>query len=392
MTIAFDKRAISGNTAGPNLPLHSRGMTILAGVDALGSRTPQPRNSASVAPGDKRAVHGCIEPRTSALHRPAEHVLRSTSFAGTYIPLVTRQRSERDHCTRTLLWLQEPWLASVVSGSTIRKHLDRAAYRMMQPIARFLLRFGMTANEFANLSRSAFVHAAAEEYLRAGKKPNYSRIAVKTALTRPQVREYLNREWQDVRSYEWHRHRTTRVLSGWHQDPDFVDANGKPLELDFEGPGSTFRELCQRYSGDIGPRAMLDELLRVKAVKETADGKVRVLARTYRAERVDIHALMHFADTVYDLVSTLDRNLHTPDAKPLFEGVVSTPRLNPKMLPIFRRRVAERGQKFLEMLDEWLSREELPEGGQDTAEEGVRAGVAIYFFEEDNRDTRSKNG
>lgn len=262
---------------------------------------------------------------------------------------------------------------------------------MIFPIARFLLRFGMTANEFANLSRSAFVHAAAEEYLRAGKKPNYSRIAVRTALTRPQVREYLNHDWQDVRSYEWHRHRTARVLSGWHQDPDFVDQNGKPLELDIDGPGSTFRELCQRYSGDIGPRAMLDELLKVKAAKEIADGKVRVLARSYRAEKVDIQALMHFADTVHDLVSTLDRNLHASDGKPLFEGVVSTPRLNPKMLPIFRRRVAERGQKFLEMLDEWLSKEELPEAGEDKGDAGVRAGVAIYFFEEDDRDTRSKN-
>ena len=262
---------------------------------------------------------------------------------------------------------------------------------MMLPIARFLLRFGMTAHEFANLCRSAFVHAAAEEYLLAGKKPNYSRIAVKTALTRPQVREYLNHQWQDVRSYEWHRHRTTRVLSGWHQDPDFVDKNGKPLELDFEGPGPTFRELCQRYSGDIGARAMLDELLKVKAARETPNGKVCVLARTYRAEKVDIQALMHFADAVHDLVSTLDRNLQAPDAKPLFEGVVSTPLLNPRMLPIFRRRVAERGQKFLEMFDEWLSREELPEAGEDEADRGVRTGVAIYFFEEDTRETHSKN-
>ena len=276
-----------------------------------------------------------------------------------------------------------------MTKSTLRKSLDTAAYRMMLPLARFLLRFGMTANEFTNLCRSAFVYAAAEEYERAGKKPNHSRIAVKTALTRHQVREYLEHQWQDVRSYEWHRHRTTRVLSGWHQDPEFVDKQGKPLELDFDGDGPSFRALCQRYSGDIGPHAMLDELRDIKAIKETRDGKVRVLTRSYRAERVDEQALMHFADAVHDLVSTLDRNLQTPNKKALFEGVVSTPRLDPKMLPLFRRRVADRGQKFLDMLDEWISREEIPEDEQQTDAQGVRAGVVVYFFEESDGPPRS---
>jgi len=268
-----------------------------------------------------------------------------------------------------------------VNGS-LRKHLDGAVYRMAMPLARFLLRFGMTANEFTNLCRSAFVHAAAEEYIRAGKKPNQSRIAVKTALTRPQVRAYLNQEWQDVRSYEWHRHRTLRVLSGWYQDPDFVDEHGQPLTLPFEGDDSSFTALCQRYSGDIGARAMLEELKAIDAVKEEADGTWRVLTRTYRAEKVDADTLMHFADAVHDLVVSLDHNLHTPVSQQRFEGVASTPRLDPKMLPLFRRRVAERGQKFLQMLEQWLSHEELPDERED-GNAGVRAGVAIYYFEEE---------
>lgn len=274
-------------------------------------------------------------------------------------------------------------------SKSVRRHLDAAVYRMMLPIARFLLRFGMTANEFTNLSRSAFVHAAAEEFERAGQKPNHSRIAVKTALTRPQVREYLGQHWQDVRSHEWHRHRTNRVLSGWHQDPDFVDEHGRCLELEVDGDGPTFRELCQRYSGDIGPRPMLEELLAMKAVRKTREGKLRVLARSYRPDKADAQSMMHFADAVHDLVTTLDSNLQAANRKPLFEGVVSTPRLNPKALPLFRRRVADRGQKFLDMLDEWLSREELPESSETGAEDRVRAGVGIYFFEDTDSGPRS---
>jgi len=264
----------------------------------------------------------------------------------------------------------------------LRQHLDNAVYRMAMPLARFLLRFGMTANEFTNLCRSAFVHAAAEEYTRAGKKPNQSRIAVKTALTRPQVRAYLNEEWQDVRSYEWHRHRTLRVLTGWHQDPDFVDEQGQPLTLPFEGAGASFSTLCQRYSGDIGPRAMLEELKAIDSVSAQANGTWRVLTRSYRTQRVDADALMHFADAVHDLVASLDYNLQTPIPQHRFEGVASTPRLDPKMLPLFRRRVTERGQKFLQMLEQWLSHEELPDEHEDS-HAGVRAGVAIYYFEDE---------
>jgi hypothetical protein len=274
--------------------------------------------------------------------------------------------------------------------TNVRKHLDAAVYRMMFPIARFLLRFGMTANEFTNLSRSAFVHAAAEKFTQAGKKPNQSRIAVTTGLTRHQVGEYLERDWQEVRSYEFHRHRTTRVLSGWHQDPDFVDKEGKPLTLDFEGEGSTFQALCQRYSGDIGPRAMLNELRSIRAVSQAADGKLRVLARSYRTRQVDAQGLMHFADAVHDLVVTLDRNLQAPKERPLFEGVAWTPRLDAKMLPIFRRRVTDRGQKLLDMLDEWLSREEIPETEENGDDRGVRAGVGIYLFEDPEPGARSK--
>ena len=272
-------------------------------------------------------------------------------------------------------------------NAEIRRYLDTAVYRMTLPIARFLLRFGMTANEFGNLCRSAYVRAAAEEFERAGKKPNQSRIAVRTGLHRHEVKKYLENDWTDVRNHEWHRHRTTRVLTGWHQDPDFVDKGGKPVDLPFDGEGITFDTLCQRYSGDIGPRAMLDELKRIHAVEQQPDGRLRVLSRSYQSQDVDEQSLMHFADAVHDLVATLDLNLQPAQQRKLFEGVASTPRLDKKMIPLFRRRAADRGQKFLDLFEEWLSREEVGDSEERTG--GVRVGVGIYVFEDDDSEAPS---
>jgi hypothetical protein len=51
------------------------------------------------------------------------------------------------------------------------------------------------------------------------------------------------------------------------------------------------------------------------------------------------------------------------------------------MIPILRRIVAERGQRFLESLDDWLSAHEV--GPRDKArDEAVRTGVGIYFFQD----------
>ena len=66
--------------------------------------------------------------------------------------------------------------------------------------------------------------------------------------------------------------RIGRVLTGWHTDPEFTGPYGMPLEIryDSEVPNdTTFVRLVQQYSGDMTPRAMLDELLRVEAVIET---------------------------------------------------------------------------------------------------------------------------
>lgn len=44
---------------------------------------------------------------------------------------------------------------------------------------------------------------------------------------------------------------------------------------------ASFSELVKRYSGDIPVRAVLDELLRVGAVKQLRDGRICLLSRGY---------------------------------------------------------------------------------------------------------------
>jgi hypothetical protein len=75
--------------------------------------------------------------------------------------------------------------------------------------------------------------------------------------------------------------RATRVISAWVREPEFHDASGQPAPLSVEGDCASFGVLVRHYSGDMSVRAILDELLRVRAVELLEDGRIRLLARSY---------------------------------------------------------------------------------------------------------------
>ncbi|MGQ0835596.1 MAG: DUF6502 family protein [Gammaproteobacteria bacterium] len=45
------------------------------------------------------------------------------------------------------------------------------------------------------------------------------------------------------------------MLSGWHQDPEFLDSAGNPRELAVDGTPPGFAEFVRRYGGDSGRRS-----------------------------------------------------------------------------------------------------------------------------------------
>ena len=95
----------------------------------------------------------------------------------------------------------------------------------LRPVARWLLRSGITWKEFAELSRDAFVDTAFEEFGIRGRPTNVSRVALLTGLSRRDVRRVRERGRRPLRHM---RPRTTlnhasRVLSGWHLDPEFLE-------------------------------------------------------------------------------------------------------------------------------------------------------------------------
>lgn len=136
---------------------------------------------------------------------------------------------------------------------------------LLRELAFVLLPRGMTPKTFGELSRSAFVQAAADRSRLRNGRINHSRVAAQTGLTRADVKRLLNR---DVSAEPFASAETPveKVINGWRCDPQFSNGRGSPRLLSIAGKRPSFSALARKYAGDVPHRAVLDELRRMKAV------------------------------------------------------------------------------------------------------------------------------
>ena len=73
------------------------------------------------------------------------------------------------------------------SDDRSRIALNKAMARLLRPLFRLLLRYGISYGSFEALARRAFVNVAMEVAGLDGKKPSISRISVLSGLTRKEV-------------------------------------------------------------------------------------------------------------------------------------------------------------------------------------------------------------
>jgi Family of unknown function (DUF6502) len=275
----------------------------------------------------------------------------------------------------------EPRFGPVMSES-IKEAVLVAFRRVMGPLVRILLRHGVSFGEFAEIVKGVYVDVSRREFALPEARQSASRVAIITGLTRKEVARLIGVLDRDMLLSASNLNRVGRVLAGWHQDPDFTGPYGMPYELSFDAPHTrrSFAELVRRYSGDMPPRAMLDELKRVGAVVETPAAQIRVLARSYIPSKTDPATLDFMAVALTDLAETLDHNLDAPPDDKLFERRVWAPAGIPEESVIdFRFLVAEKGQQFLEALDDWLSTRELA-AAKAKVRDRRQVGVALYMF------------
>lgn len=277
-------------------------------------------------------------------------------------------------------------------STEINKVLAAAILRLLRPLIRILLRNGVTYGAFSDLAKWVFVDVANREFDLTGRKQTVSRISVITGLTRKEVSRLQQLESPDDSAVSHQYNRAARVISGWNQDETFCDSKGMPLVLPFEGASPSFGDLVKQYSGDMPARAVLDELLRIGAVEQDSDGRLQLLVRAYVPLGDEVGKLNILGTDVYHLISTIDHNLQNAGAEPRFQRKVAYDNLPEEALPQLRKLSAEKSQALLVEMDRWLRRQDRDTNPEVEGAGRKRAGIGIYYFEENVREERENEG
>lgn len=280
-------------------------------------------------------------------------------------------------------------------SDSVKKGLLAAYAKLLRPLIRILLRYGVSYSEFSEVVKTSFVTIAAQEFRVPGKKMSKARIAIVTGLTRKEVHRLTLEDQEGRFAPKTNLSRITRVLSGWHTDPDFTGPYGMPLEVRYDSDienDCTFVRLVHQYSGDMTPRAMLDELLRVGAVVETDLNWFKVVRREYVPESLAPDFLARLGRGVHDFVHTLEENMLKPTTQVgRFERTVRPDTgMYESDLPAFDNYIRERGQALLEEIDNWLSKLEAPDPRKRDSRKIVNTGLGVYHFVVDEQDTSRK--
>jgi hypothetical protein len=258
-----------------------------------------------------------------------------------------------------------------------------AAYRkLLHPLVRILIRSGISFGETAEVLKTVFVEVAGRDFNLPDRKTSLSRIAILTGLTRKEVAKQNEILRSGALNFDSNLNRVIRVLEGWHNDPTFTGPYGMPMDLPFESSTSpSFSTLVRQHSGDMAPRAMLDELIRVGAVEQTAAGAFKVLVRVYIPRDFHPDALHRFGDVVRDFVNTYEFNMDKQPGKGRFERIVfADDGLREDLVPAFDALLRAKGYKFLLELNNWISAQDNVSTRGGKGSRRIKTGVGVYHF------------
>lgn len=273
-------------------------------------------------------------------------------------------------------------------NNTIQLRMLNATYACMLPVARLLLRAGITYQQFESVAKRAFVREAANDPDSRGRPTNTSRIAVKTGLSRKDVKRLRELTAAEIGSSAGSRADQSgppaRVLHAWHVDKRFIGKNGKPRDLDFQDDEKGFCALVRAVAGDVPPGAVRTELKRAGAVLELEDGKLRAIKRYYVPGSVDEKAITVMSGMVFPLASGI---AHNSDPSRTSGGFIQryafSQTLTPEAVDRFRGWSRDQATRFIEQMDDWLAQNEDQAVVRSVDGESPyrNAGIGVFYYE-----------
>lgn len=269
--------------------------------------------------------------------------------------------------------------------NTSQKALCKAVYKLMRSLVRILLRNGVPYGAFTEIAKQAYVDVAIKEFGVPGKKQTNSRVATITGLSRKEIQRVIGLNINDDLDQDMvvRYNRAARVVYGWVHDNAYTNKKGEAAVLPFEGDAPSFSALVKAYSGDVPPRAILDELLQVGVAERLGNGDIKLLDRAYIPTKGEAEKLALLGRDVAGLIATMDKNIHGVSPTPIFQRKVFYDNLSEEAAAEFHKLLLSKGQPLLEKFDRWMAKHDRDINPKAGGSGRKAVGVGLYYFEEE---------
>src|SRR6478609_2880965 len=201
--------------------------------------------------------------------------------------------------------------------------LVSALRRLLRPVIRLAIHYGLTYPSLAELLKSVYVEVADRELQLDGKPQTDSRVSMLTGVHRKDVKRLRGEEAVDAREVPKSVSLGAQIAALWSSRPEYLTKDGEPrplprLSADESQP--SFDSLVRSISRDIRSRVVLDEWLRLGVVSMDEDNVVLNRAAFVPASGFEEKAF-YLGQNLHDHAAAIAHNV-VSERSPMLERCV----------------------------------------------------------------------
>lgn len=265
----------------------------------------------------------------------------------------------------------------------LRETFAAALRRMLRPVVRQLIAYGITYPTVAEMLKELYVEVAEADFALPFKRQTDSRLALLTGVNRKEVKQLRGRKGGEAVP-EVEDTIVTHVIGRWMAGPPYASPDGvpRPLQYESEDPQApTFYRLVSDLSSDIPVRSVLDELIRVGAAELRADGTV-VLHVQANVPAADTEAkLALLGSDPGELFTTIMHNVEHPE-QPWVQRKVVYDNIGSEALPQLQEEARRLGQEMIRRANALLASYDRDRNRAAPGGRRMRVAIGTYYFEE----------
>jgi hypothetical protein len=258
--------------------------------------------------------------------------------------------------------------------------LTPAVQRLLRPLARLLMSFGVDFPAFSELAKAVFVDVAVRDFPADGSVITDSRISLLSGVHRREVKRVRSEMQQPLPPLSVSL--GGQIVGRWCADSRFVDHQRRPAPLPrlvSQGGEISFENLVAGVNKDIRPRAVLDEWLRLGVAHVDEEDRVHLAESAFIPSRGIDEKSFYFGKNLSDHLAAGVHNL-LDQQPPFLERCVYYDGLSAKSIETLRDLTRELAVSALQEVNRQALR--MQQEDVDLVDEKWRMTFGTYYYAE----------